>query len=71
MKCQHCNDTGSLSRDLHGYLDCTHCDVAAERVMVEHWASAHAPNCDPVDAWLIHQHGVQMGAQQQPSARPA
>lgn len=60
MTCIHCNGTGSLSRDLHGYLDCTHCDVAAERVMVEHWARANTPNCDPVDAWLIHQHGVEI-----------
>lgn len=60
--CEYCNDTGSQSKDLHGALDCVHCDVAAERVMVEHWARKHTPCCDPVDAWLLHQHGRAAGA---------
>lgn len=57
MSCTHCNDTGSLSKNLHGYLDCTHCDTAEERVAVNIWADRAAPYVDQVDAWLIYQHG--------------
>jgi hypothetical protein len=54
--CSGCKDTGSRSRDLHGYLDCP-CGIAEERVTVETWARDNAPNTDPVDAWLIYQFG--------------
>jgi hypothetical protein len=27
MNCEKCNDTGSLSKTLDGYLDCGYCDV--------------------------------------------
>lgn len=57
MTCVHCNDTGSLSKDIDGFLDCTHCDVAAERVMVEHWAREHAPDCPSWDLWPIYLQG--------------
>jgi hypothetical protein len=57
MNCTSCNDTGSLSKELDGQLDCAHCGVADERVMVEVWSRQHAPDCDSFDAWLIYQHG--------------
>ena len=41
MTCTHCNDTGSLSKDLHGDLDCAYCDIAVERV-AEFWRSLGA-----------------------------
>lgn len=64
MTCEHCNDTGSLSRDLHGDLDCPYCDIALERIAVKTWARRHTPDCDPVDAWLLHQHGKAAAAGQ-------
>ena len=57
MNCAHCNDTGSLSKNLHGYMDCAYCGVAEERVQVNIWADRTAPTVDQVDAWLIYQHG--------------
>ena len=64
MSCPHCNDTGSLSKDLHGYLDCAHCDVAEQRAGLEAWALANAKNCDDMTAaWLIYQHGKAAAAQ--------
>lgn len=57
MSCIHCNDTGSLSKDPHGYLDCARCDAAQERAALEGWVRAEAPNCDLIDAWLIYKHG--------------
>ena len=58
MTCLHCADTGSLSKDVDGYLDCTRCDVAEERTILEHWVLRHAKNCDDFSAaWLIFQHG--------------
>jgi hypothetical protein len=62
MTCVFCNDTGSLSKNLHGSLDCAHCDTAAERVMVEHWARKNTPCVHAVDAWLLHQHATQITA---------
>jgi hypothetical protein len=59
MKCAKCDDTGSLSKDLHGYLDCPFCEVADERTALDDWASfatQHAPNAS-VERWLIYQHG--------------
>lgn len=37
MTCTFCNDTGSLSKDVCGFLDCTHCPAASERVDLERW----------------------------------
>jgi hypothetical protein len=54
MSCAHCANTGSLSKDLHGHLDCTRCNVASERALVEHWVRQNTPNCNPTDAWLIY-----------------
>ena len=58
MTCAHCAGTGSLSKTVEGYLDCTHCDTATERTLLEHWVMRSAPNCvDNNAAWLIYQHG--------------
>lgn len=57
MKCTKCDDTGSLSKDLHGYMDCAYCNVSTERVQVNIWADRMTPNVDQVDAWLIYQLG--------------
>jgi len=58
MTCEKCDDTGSLSKNLHGYLDCPFCEVSDEREALGKWLTEHAPNCDDdVAAWLIYQHG--------------
>lgn len=62
--CAHCADTGSLSKDLDGYLDCTHCDVAQERSALEAWADAQYVECYSADLWLIYQHGKAVQASQ-------
>lgn len=59
--CETCHDTGSLSRDLHGDLDCPHCDVASQRAQLDDWLRDNAPNAHPVDAWLIYQRGLRDG----------
>lgn len=56
--CDHCNDTGSLSKRLHGYLDCPYCGVATERTQLERWAVTNGIRCNDVEAlWLVYQHG--------------
>lgn len=55
--CEHCNDTGSLSKDMEGFFDCGHCDVAQQRTELEAWADAHHVECYSADLWLIYQHG--------------
>ena len=68
MNCIHCADTGSLSKDIDGYLDCAHCDVAEERTALEQWVLKHAKNCDDFSAaWLIYQHGKDRGASDFPA----
>ena len=62
MTCVHCKDTGSLSKDADGHLDCTHCETAIERVKLEAWAAEHAPDCPSWDLWPIYQHGKAAGA---------
>jgi ferredoxin-like protein FixX len=58
MKCIHCSDTGSLSKALDGYLDCAHCDVAAERAKLEAWAFDLITKHGATAAmWLVYQHG--------------
>jgi hypothetical protein len=67
MSCVHCNDTGSLSKDTSGYLDCGHCNVATERAELEAWAARQGLDCYAVTAlWLIYQHGKQAGANEVP-----
>ena len=64
MKCEHCDDTGSLSKDAEGFLDCTHCDVAEERVVLEHWAGKQKLDCGLTALWLVYQHGKAAAAAQ-------
>lgn len=65
MSCEHCNDTGSLSKRLSGHLDCPHCDIADERMRLEAWARRTSPGVHQIDAWLIYQHGKAAAAGQQ------
>lgn len=60
MSCAHCDNTGSLSKDLDGDLDCAHCDVATERTLLEAWAKKNQVKYSfESDLWLIYQHGKQ------------
>ncbi len=60
--CDHCNDTGSLSKDIGGYLDCTHCHTASEREHLDNWIREQRhegvmEHVGRIDAWLIYQRG--------------
>lgn len=55
--CTFCDDTGSLSKDVGGHLDCPHCAIADERVEFERWVMANMPRVNLIHAWLIYQHG--------------
>lgn len=57
MTCAHCEGTGSLTKTIYGFLDCTYCDVAEERARVEAWARRATPQVWPHEVWLIYQHG--------------
>lgn len=57
MNCDHCLDTGNVNGDIDGMLDCTRCDTAAERSVLEAWARAQRVHCDLRSLWLIYQHG--------------
>lgn len=57
MRCADCNDTGSLSKELDGDLDCSHCGVAYERVVFNKWMHQNQPYVQTAAAWLIYQHG--------------
>lgn len=37
MACECCSDTGSMSKDVGGFLDCPYCDAAYERGDLETW----------------------------------
>lgn len=37
MTCEFCSDTGSLSKDVGGFLDCPYCDTPYERGDLETW----------------------------------
>jgi hypothetical protein len=62
-KCSHCADTGSLSKNLEGQLDCVYCRVADERVALEAWCRDNIPQFSSLStvAWLIRQHGYDAG----------
>jgi hypothetical protein len=55
--CVHCLDTGSLSKQAWGQLDCGFCDTALERMRVESWARRVTPMVQQHDVWMIYQHG--------------
>jgi len=59
MNCDRCDDTGSLSKDPEGYLDCPHCEVADERAELERWASKELKKSAGARTWVwtIYQHG--------------
>ena len=65
MTCIHCNDTGSLSKALDGYLDCPHCDVAEQRRDLEAWAHRKVAEHGAAAAiWLAFKHGMASAAGQ-------
>jgi hypothetical protein len=65
MNCIHCADTGSLSKDLEGDLDCPYCDVAIERVALEDWAArTRLLYGSESSLWLIYQYGKAAAASQ-------
>jgi len=63
--CTQCNDTGSLSKDIDGHLDCPHCDVAIERAGLEQWAGRQRLDCGLAAMWAIYQHGKAAAGQHQ------
>jgi hypothetical protein len=62
-KCSHCADTGSLSKELEGQLDCVYCKATDERMALEAWCRANIPQFSSPStvAWLIYQHGYGAG----------
>jgi hypothetical protein len=59
MNCPHCNDTGSLSKDIGGHLDCSYCLAAQQRTALEAWYRAVRNQYDVIDLlWLAFQRGV-------------
>jgi hypothetical protein len=57
-QCQHCNDTGSLSKDIAGHLDCAYCDAARQRAELESWYVEVKKQHDVIDLlWLAFQRG--------------
>jgi hypothetical protein len=59
MNCAFCNDTGSLSKDIGGHLDCGHCFAAQQRTALEAWYRAVRNQYDVIDLlWLAFQRGV-------------
>ena len=68
MTCAHCADTGSLSKDLSGYLDCIHCGAAEERAALERWAVRRDIGIwDSHSLWTIFQHGKAAAAAAEPN----
>lgn len=58
MKCEKCSDTGSLSKDLDGHLDCGYCAVAQERAALDTWAAKHLVHVTAsAERWELYQHG--------------
>lgn len=58
MNCSNCADTGSLSKDVGGHLDCPHCVAAQQRAALEAWHRTVRNQYDPIDLlWLAFQRG--------------
>lgn len=55
-ECGKCNGTGSLSREIEGYIDCG-CEAGVERAGFNAWCVINLPRVDLVDAWVIYQRG--------------
>lgn len=60
--CVHCGGTGMLPGS--EYLDCTHCDVASQRVMLETWANEQGIRIDPDQLWSVFSLGNRIGLKQ-------
>lgn len=59
-KCKKCQDTGSLSQNLAGSLDCISCDVATDRVAMGEFLDKLPFMGDYDAAWLVHQRALAM-----------
>lgn len=58
MTCDRCDDTGSLSKDIDGFLDCPFCDASGERAELEKWVLTQGiAGGGLASAWVIYQHG--------------
>lgn len=57
--CWECGDTGSLSKNIDGQLDCGHCGVATKRAALNEWCRKNIEYgaSKSAAAWLIYQHG--------------
>lgn len=56
-QCPACHNTGSLSKELTGYLDCTSCDTADQRVQLAARLRYVAPEPGDVRDWAAYQLG--------------
>jgi hypothetical protein len=58
VKCYECHDTGSLSKDIGGHLDCPVCLAAMQRTELEGWYRSVKNQYDVLDLlWLAFQRG--------------
>lgn len=62
QKCTHCDDTGSLSKNLEGDLDCVYCGAALERVGLNAWCRNNIPRgtSQAGAAWLIYRKAQEL-----------
>jgi hypothetical protein len=58
--CKFCDDTGSLSKDLYGSLDCAMCDVADQRARLNAQLSTLDLTGEVRD-WAIFKAGIEVG----------
>lgn len=68
-KCTHCHDTGSLSKDLEGQLDCVYCKAADQRVALQAWCRDSIPRFSSIStvAWMIFQHAQELATDGRPA----
>jgi hypothetical protein len=57
--CATCKDTGNRAGLVFGYMDCTHCGIAEDRVVFDAWLVEQdfRPRVNAETAWLIYRHG--------------
>lgn len=55
--CPHCENTGSLEKQLEGYLNCAHCDVAMIRHQLAEQLDRVAPEPGRTRDWAAFQLG--------------
>ena len=58
--CKFCDDTGSLSKDLYGSLDCAHCQVAEQRARLN-VMMRRLDLTGEVRDWAIFKAGIEVG----------